>query len=231
MGIGRMRVFFQRSGIWAREIERLKVWVRYCMPAGPRCFKCKIVSPSGPVAVEFLHWWMTVAVWLAVNGVKERSSMCSRFTWRRVRRRSGSREWTTVPVNCLEKWRAMAVGLEQTLVLPPREKEIGWLGEALGLLPERLRIVDQNLLALGLVRDGGDEGPPSRTGGGFSEGVNLRVEDADSRIGRVQGPAGIALIDEPLNFRAGGWAEILPEPGRNGAFGCLEKDPIEIIDG
>ena len=120
------------------------------MPAGPRCFKCKIVSPSGPVAVEFLHWWMTVAVWLAVNGVKERSSMCSRFTRRRVRRRSGSREWTTVPVNCLEKWRAMAVGLEQTLVLPPREKEIGWLGEALGLLPERLRIVDQNLLALDL---------------------------------------------------------------------------------
>ena len=44
----------------------------------------------------------------------------------------------------------MAVGLEQTLVLPPREKEIGWLGEALGLLPERLRIVDQNLLALDL---------------------------------------------------------------------------------
>ena len=86
-------------------------------------------------------------------------------------------------------------------------------------------------LGVGLVRDGGDEGPPSRTGGGFGEGVDLRVEDADSRIGRVQGPAGIALTDEPLNLWAGGWTEILPEPGRNGAFGCLEKDPIEIIDG
>ena len=31
-----MRAFFQMSGIWDLEMDRLKMWVRYWMPVGPR---------------------------------------------------------------------------------------------------------------------------------------------------------------------------------------------------
>ena len=61
---------FYISGICAPATERLNILVRYSRPAGPKCFRCIIVSPSGPVAVEFLHCLMMVAVLLAVKGVK-----------------------------------------------------------------------------------------------------------------------------------------------------------------
>ena len=43
---------FQIAGIseWFRE--RLKRSVRYCRPRGPRCWRCRMVRPSGPAARE-----------------------------------------------------------------------------------------------------------------------------------------------------------------------------------
>ena len=121
------------------------------MPAGPMCLRCNMVSPSGPVVEEFLHCRMMVAVWSGEKGVKLWSMGWLRLTWRRVRRRSGSLEWTVVLVNSLVKYLAIAEGLVQVLVLPSRVvNEMGWFGGTLVLLPERLRIVFQNLLILDL---------------------------------------------------------------------------------
>ena len=58
------------SGILALETERLKMYIGKDIDADdPRCLRCRIVSPSGPVALEFLLCVFFVAVSLAVNGV------------------------------------------------------------------------------------------------------------------------------------------------------------------
>ena len=67
-----------------------------------------MVSPSGPVAVEFLHSFIMEAVWLSAKGVNDGSSLCCCLTCRRVRRRSGSLEWAWMEVNCLVNCLAIA---------------------------------------------------------------------------------------------------------------------------
>ena len=48
------------------------------MPAGPRCFRCRVERLSGPVAVEFLLSFMVSEVLAGVKGENEWSSWCSR---------------------------------------------------------------------------------------------------------------------------------------------------------
>ena len=68
---GTMVAFFQMSGISARLIDRLNMSVRYCVPEGPRCFRCSTVRPSGPVAVELLHCLIALVVYSEIKGEKK----------------------------------------------------------------------------------------------------------------------------------------------------------------
>ena len=147
--MGMMRAFFQMSGICALAIEILKILVRYEMPWGPRCLRWRMVSPSGPVAVEFLHCLIVAAVLSSEKGARAGSNLCSCLTWRRVRRRIGSLEWVLTLVNCLVNCLAIAEGLEYVLLVPLWFlKEMGWFGGILILLPVRALILSQNLLTL-----------------------------------------------------------------------------------
>ena len=40
------------------------------MPCGPKCFRCRLLMPSGPVLVEFFAFLMVFRVSSGVNGVK-----------------------------------------------------------------------------------------------------------------------------------------------------------------
>ena len=85
-----------------------------------------MVSPSGPVAVEFLQSRIMEAVWLGEKEPKLWSSGWSRLTCRRVRRRSGSLEWMEMLVKSWVKYLAIAGCLVQVLVLLSRVmKEMG----------------------------------------------------------------------------------------------------------
>ena len=66
-----MVAFFQMSGISAWLRERLKISVRYWVPDGPRCFRCRMERLSGPVAVEFLLTLMASVVFAGVKGERE----------------------------------------------------------------------------------------------------------------------------------------------------------------
>ena len=57
----------------AVPMERLKVWVRYVKPWGPRWRRWRIVSSSGPAAVEFPELSSASRTCLGVKGGKERS--------------------------------------------------------------------------------------------------------------------------------------------------------------
>ena len=147
--MGKIRAFFQMSGSSARLTDRLKMRVRYLIPKGPRCLRCSIVSWSGPVAVELLDCFIAAAVSWSVKGAKDGSSLCCFLTLRSVRRRSGSRVCAFIQVNCLVNCLAMAEGLEKVLLAPSLFKnEIGWLGAARVLFPERDRIRFQNFETL-----------------------------------------------------------------------------------
>ena len=50
------------------------------MPWGPRCFRWRVVSPSGPVTVEFLHYLIVAVVLSSEKGVKVGSNLCSCLT-------------------------------------------------------------------------------------------------------------------------------------------------------
>ena len=52
---------FHIAGIVAVDIEELKILQRKLVPAGPRCFRWRMVMLSGPVAVELLHFSMASA--------------------------------------------------------------------------------------------------------------------------------------------------------------------------
>ena len=71
---GRMREDFQMWGRLAWERERLKREVRKVMPRGPRCFRCRLVIPSGPRADKFLTDLIASTVSLFVNGLYDGSS-------------------------------------------------------------------------------------------------------------------------------------------------------------
>jgi hypothetical protein len=48
--------------------EKLKMSVRALMACGPRCFRCKLVIPSGPAEGEFLVARMACTVMAGVKG-------------------------------------------------------------------------------------------------------------------------------------------------------------------
>ena len=46
------------------------MFVRACIPCGPRCLRCMLLMESGPVAGEFLMLLMTCFVFCGEKGVK-----------------------------------------------------------------------------------------------------------------------------------------------------------------
>ena len=46
------------------------MFVRACIPCGPRCLRCKLLMESGPVAGEFFMLLMTCFVFCGEKGVK-----------------------------------------------------------------------------------------------------------------------------------------------------------------
>ena len=70
MGMGMIWACFQMAGMRELLREWLKRWVRKLRPRGPRCFRCLIVRPSGPAAVEFPPARMALATW---SGVKSKA--------------------------------------------------------------------------------------------------------------------------------------------------------------
>ena len=54
--------FFQMSGIVLVDIERLNILVRYEIPFGPKCFRCRLDILSGPAALEALDALMALSV-------------------------------------------------------------------------------------------------------------------------------------------------------------------------
>ena len=65
---------FQMLGILQCAYEKLAMFVRAWMPCGPKCFRCKLLIPSGPVLVEFFAFLIVFRVSSGVNGVKVWSS-------------------------------------------------------------------------------------------------------------------------------------------------------------
>ena len=71
--MGKTRAIFQIAGIAASLIEELKRLVRYSMPLGPRCFKCKDIKPgylqsrSVVVAVDISKAFDTVDITLLLD--------------------------------------------------------------------------------------------------------------------------------------------------------------------
>ena len=90
------------------------------MPAGPRCFRCRVHRLSGPVAVEFLHCFMASEVSAGVKGEKEWSSWRSRCKCLNVTQSSGSWACGLTEVNCSVKYFVMADDLMQVLTAPSR---------------------------------------------------------------------------------------------------------------
>ena len=68
------------------------------------------------------------------------------------------------------------------------------------------------------MRDGGDEGPPSRASGGLGQGVDPVIKDTHFGVSRVQGPTGITLLDELLDLRTGRRVEIFAVAGGDSYF-------------
>ena len=54
--------FFQMSGIMLVDTDRLKILVRYEIPFGPRCFRCRLEMLYGPAALEALHDLIALSV-------------------------------------------------------------------------------------------------------------------------------------------------------------------------
>ena len=57
-----MMEVFQMSGIVHCAKDRLKILVKYVMAFGPRCFKCTLLRPSGPMALDDLQAFMAAVV-------------------------------------------------------------------------------------------------------------------------------------------------------------------------
>ena len=51
---------FHMSGIWLNLSDRLNMWVRYSMPAGPRCLRWMVAILSGPIVLEALAFLMSL---------------------------------------------------------------------------------------------------------------------------------------------------------------------------
>ena len=66
---------FHNAGTSAFWIDRLQIFVRYEIPCGPRCFRCRIVRLSGPVAVEFLEVRMAFPIAMGLKGRISGSSL------------------------------------------------------------------------------------------------------------------------------------------------------------
>ena len=81
------------------------------MPDRLRLFWCRIERFSGPVAVEFLLYFMASVVFAGVKGETEWSNWCSWCRLRSVLRSSGSWVCRLTEVNCLVKYLSIADGL------------------------------------------------------------------------------------------------------------------------
>ena len=57
---------FQIEGSWAVLIDRLNIVVKYSVPIGPMCLRCRLESLSGPSALLALHCLMALVVSLVV---------------------------------------------------------------------------------------------------------------------------------------------------------------------
>ena len=108
------------------------------MPDGPRLRRWRMVSPSGPGAVEEPEATRASETIVVLKGWKRGSSGLSDLIFLRILRNAllrGGEE----PVNCLQKCAAIE-GLEVRVLLP---KLMNWLGECEVFLPESVRRRDQ----------------------------------------------------------------------------------------
>ena len=118
--------------------------VRYASPLGPRCFRCRIVRPSGPAAREFPVCKMAQRTISGGKGEAVRSSGCNASRRRLTRRVSGLEVWGTTDVNCLLKAHAISP-LRVSVV---SSKVIGWFGGTGERLPLRDLMILKNWEAL-----------------------------------------------------------------------------------
>lgn len=58
---------FHMAGMELVEMDRLKMLVRYSMPVGPRCLRCRVEIWSGPIALEGLAFFIASMVSLVLN--------------------------------------------------------------------------------------------------------------------------------------------------------------------
>ena len=79
----------------------------------------------------------------------------------------------------------------------------GLVGGDFGAFPGEIPDGAPKFLYVGSMGDGGDEGPPSRAGGGLGQGVDPVIKGTHFGVSRVQGPTGITFPDELLDLRAG----------------------------
>ena len=121
------------EGMLACWIDRLKRWVRYWSPWGPRCLRWWMVRPSGPGARELPLSRMALETESIVKRERLVSRGCDLMRFLLTRLAEGSDAWGTIEVNCLLKAVAIVRGVDRVLLL----KVIGWLGAVRVLLEER----------------------------------------------------------------------------------------------
>ena len=106
-----MSAVFQRAGMFAERIDRLKISARNANPRGPRCFRWRIVRWSGPAAVELPLAATAEATWEAEKVGRPAAWMSSFLNLRLRTRVEGSEVWGTMDVNCRFSRLAIAAGL------------------------------------------------------------------------------------------------------------------------
>ena len=74
--IGTILAVFHRWGMVLCLREWLKISVRILMACGPKCFRCLLEMPSGPVDGVVLHALIALTVSAGVNCVGRLGSVC-----------------------------------------------------------------------------------------------------------------------------------------------------------
>ena len=75
--MGTIFAVFQTCGIMLCLMEWLKMSVRTLMACGPKCCKCLLDMPSGPVEGVALHVLIASVVFAVVNCVGRLGSVCN----------------------------------------------------------------------------------------------------------------------------------------------------------
>src|SRR5690242_11207039 len=112
--MGMIFVSFHTSGIMLRFRARLKIFVRYWMARGSRCFKWRMFMFSGPVELLFEDFEIASLTWIVVMimGVVGRV-----LVWLSIRLFLALMVYLTVLTNCSLKAVAFSCGSVASLPL------------------------------------------------------------------------------------------------------------------